>query len=206
MVYYRQLLTVRAAMSRAAIQFAFRNVEMKANQRHKNSRGHASTTFYRALDFAAAADACAQVYGKDADFYTMAYLLAHALELALKSALLADGVSIRDLASRKKFGHNLLALVRECDRRSITMVDPSIPDTKWGLKALNDAYLSKELQYQERGVASSPSIVLLRKLVHFALHRAGEHALRPEVLAMLLDESSGCPGITLLALPYYARI
>jgi hypothetical protein len=60
------------------------------------------------------------------------------------------------------------------------MIDPSIPDTAWGLRNLNDAYCTKELEYQELGRMGGPTPPLLRRLVHFAMQEAFGRALRPE--------------------------
>src|SRR5207302_10009892 len=134
---------------------------------------------YRALSFASAADACALTYGSRADLYVINFLLARAFELTLKSVLSADGVSA-DLLASKKYGHDLAALLRACDERSIVMIDPSIPDVAWGISNLNEAYCMKELEYQELGRMSGPTPPLLRRLVHFAIQQASGLALRPE--------------------------
>ena len=115
-----------------------------------DSKPAAPILFYRALGFVSAADAYVQTYGNRADSYITYFLLARAFELCLKTALRADGVSPRRLANRK-LGHDLAALIRECNVRSISIIDPSVPDTAWGLHNLNEAYSLKELEYQELG-------------------------------------------------------
>lgn len=162
----------------------------------------AAIWFYRALSFASAADACALTYGSRADLYVINFLLARAFELTLKSALSADGVSADLLASRK-YGHDLAVLLRACNERSIVMIDPSIPDTAWGLRNLNDAYCTKELEYQELGRMGGPTPPLLRRLVHFAMQEAFGRALRPEVRARFLENAGREPGFTLDSLRLY---
>jgi hypothetical protein len=163
----------------------------------------APTLFYRALSFASAADAYVRTYGNKSDLYMINFLLARAFELALKSALSANGVSPGLLASRK-YGHNFAALMRECSARSIKIVDPAVPDSAWGLRNLNEAYSTKELEYQERGSIGVPTPTLLRELVHFALHQACALALRADVRARLLAKGADEPGLTLELLAQYA--
>ena len=47
------------------------------------------------------------------------YLLGHAAELFLKSLLCLDGVSIKELKSTKRYGHNLSKLLEEAQRRGL---------------------------------------------------------------------------------------
>lgn len=160
--------------------------------------------FYRAADFAAAADAYMTIHGARADTFVVMFLLGRALELALKAALRAHGVSGSTLR-RKPYGHDLVTLVRKSNDLGLMMVDPDLPDTAWGIQKLSEAYQSKELEYPESGRASGPTGVLLRRLVHFAIHRAGLFTLRQDVRERLLSKHPPQPGITLDAIAVYER-
>lgn len=160
--------------------------------------------FYRAADFAAAADAYVTMYGVRADGFALMFLLGRSFELALKAALRAHGVSGGTLR-RKPYGHDLVALVSKSNEMGLMMVDPDLPDTRWGIEKLNEAYHSKELEYPNSGRASGPTGPLLRRLVHFAIHRAGLFTLRHEVRERLLSEHPPRPGITLGAIAAYER-
>lgn len=153
-----------------------------------------ATLFYRAVDFAAAADAYAAAYGTRTDGYMITFLLGRALELSIKASLLANGVTATQLRSRR-YGHNLESLLKASEERGLTIIDTKIPDARWGIQKLNEAYCSKELEYQERGTYSSPTPQLLRKLVHFALYRTSFFALRPDVRDRLLKRDPPCPGL-----------
>jgi len=168
----------------------------KAFSQHFDSRVAAPTFFYRALGFASAADAYVQTYGEEADLYMTFFLLGRSFELALKSVLSAKGVAPQVLASRK-LGHNLEALIHECNIHSIEIVDPTVPDSKWGLSSLNEAYSEKELEYQERGRAGGPHPALLRQLVHFALHQAYVRALGADARSRPLARGTGARAFTL---------
>jgi len=124
------------------------------------------------------------------------FLLGRSFELALKSALSAEGVAPKLLASRR-LGHDLEALTNECNAHSIEIVDPAVPDSKWGLRSLNEAYSEKELEYQERGQAGGPSPALLRQLVHFALQQAYARAFGADARSRPLARGTGARALTL---------
>jgi hypothetical protein len=160
--------------------------------------------FYRALEFTAAADAYVTVWGMRRDGYMVWFLLGRAFELALKAALIGNGFPSAQLRGKKfQKGHGLAEMVMEADKRGLMMVDDSLPDTAWAIEHLSKAYATKELEYQESGRASGPTPHLLRKLVHFAIHRAGLFALRAEVRERLLRDDPHRPGLTLAALERY---
>jgi hypothetical protein len=181
------------------------NSDARISKPARRGRPISATLFYRALEFASAADAYVWVHDVQRDGYMVMFLLGRALELALKSALLANGVSARELRS-KKFGHDIQAMVHAADKLGLMMIDPEVPDTKWGMSALSAAYASKELEYQELGTASGPSPPLLRRIVHFAIHRAALYALEPDVRERLLRNDSKRTALTLSALDRYRTI
>lgn len=76
------------------------------------------------------------------------FLLARSVELSLKAFLLHQGVSAKDLAS-KKFGHNLSALLNEATSRGLqSHVCLDSPDVG-ALGLLSDEYLSTRLGYRD---------------------------------------------------------
>lgn len=178
------------------------SAKTRLTQATRNDRPSAAAYFYRSLTFAAAADAYVRTYGHHADAWTTNFLLGRALELALKAILRADGMPAKVLA-RRRYGHDLCALVQECRARSIDVVDPMVPDSAWGLQRLSEAYNTKELEYQEHGHFSAPSLRLLRRLVHFAIELASERALVADVRARLQSKVPSEPGLTLDAIEGY---
>lgn len=48
------------------------------------------------------------------------FLLGRSIELFLKAFLLHQGMTPKELASKKRFGHNLTALMREANNRQLT--------------------------------------------------------------------------------------
>ncbi|WP_095205195.1 hypothetical protein [Mesorhizobium carmichaelinearum] len=55
--------------------------------------------------------------------YPAYFLLAHAVELILKSSLAADGVSKRVLRQKKPYGHHVGYIFSECERRGLVVPD-----------------------------------------------------------------------------------
>ena len=156
--------------------------------------------FYAAADFAAAADAYVSVYGRHADPWTTYYLLAKSFEIAVKAALIAHGVSRREISG---LGHDLTAAVHLARARDIEVVDPKSGDTACGIEALSAAYASTELAYRERGAWSGPTPSLLREIVHLALNQAARYSLRPQVYDRLLGAKPARPGLTLDYISHY---
>jgi hypothetical protein len=140
---------------------------------------YASSWFYAALDFAAAADAYVSFYDQQHTAHVSTFLLAQSLELAIKCSLLAKKVPYKEVRALE---HDLTAAVRLAQSRKISVIDPSAKDANWAISALTNAYVSKELQYPERGMFSRPRPKLLRQLIHGAIQLAAQNALRPEIL------------------------
>src|SRR5687767_942943 len=74
-----------------------------------------------------------------------AYLLGHALELFLKTYLLACGVEERDLA--KKFGHRLDKLLTSAKVYGLDHVVPVSPQLVADMTAFSHVYGAKDLEY-----------------------------------------------------------
>jgi HEPN domain-containing protein len=77
------------------------------------------------------------------------FLWGRAIELVLKSYLMAEGVSVIDL--KKNFGHNLESLFCEAQKRGIS--DLIGRDQKYVaiVRLLNHDYNSKRFEYRETG-------------------------------------------------------
>jgi len=94
------------------------------------------------------------------------FLACTALELYLKAFLRIKGVSIGDLKSRTKFGHDLM----RCFIRSkeLGLVLPFEGNLESAIEVLNEYYRDREFQYAGSGswelVAPSDLITLLEKL------------------------------------------
>ena len=88
------------------------------------------------------------------------FLSGHAIELALKSFLLARGTSISELRSRK-YGHDLAALVVEARRRKLGNEVPLSQPELEAMHLLNECYSAKELEYAITGYRRMPSYALV---------------------------------------------
>ncbi len=71
------------------------------------------------------------------------YLLLFSIELRLKGMLLVDGVSIKDLKDKKKFGHNLVELYNNCLDKKLIESDESVKSL---FQKYNEDY-GNELRY-----------------------------------------------------------
>ena len=78
------------------------------------------------------------------------FLVGHAIELALKSFLLAKGTELEVLRSRK-YGHDLEALLFECRRRKLGSQVTLSKNECNAILLLNISYKSKKLEYMEYG-------------------------------------------------------
>lgn len=84
------------------------------------------------------------------------YLIGHAIELLLKSFLLARGETIEILRSQKKYGHNLEKLLMEASRRKLGCFVKLKQSEKRLIILLNTSYMQKEFEYFELGYISIP--------------------------------------------------
>lgn len=83
------------------------------------------------------------------------YLVGHAIELALKSYLIARGLTVEDLRGRK-YGHKLNALLAECRKRRIGLAVKLSAKDLQTIRGLNETYAAKELEYQFGGSRTLP--------------------------------------------------
>lgn len=81
------------------------------------------------------------------------YLLGHAIELALKAMLLADGVSLDDL--KNKYGHNLMRCARSVMERGEPFAG-IIQGKLDEIELLNVYYQAKEFEYWVTGFKTYP--------------------------------------------------
>jgi hypothetical protein len=103
------------------------------------------------------------------------FLWGRAIELALKSFLLAEGVPIGHLKS-KSVGHNLQALFDAAEARGISeLISPSGLD-RGIVRLLNFDYMSKRFEYRETGATYGlPDPILLRRLIRRLLKGVDFH-------------------------------
>src|SRR5262245_46585192 len=71
------------------------------------------------------------------------------VELALKSFLLANGVTATEL--KTKYGHNLTALLREAEHRGLSTLIGSSPTNAGAIRLLSVDYARKRFDYREPG-------------------------------------------------------
>lgn len=93
------------------------------------------------------------------------FLWGRTIELVLKSFLLSEGTSIKELKSRT-FGHDLTALLRAAKTEGIGPL-VGLNATHTGIvRVLNFDYLSKRFEYRETGATYHlPNVILTRQLV-----------------------------------------
>ena len=90
------------------------------------------------------------------------YLVGHSIELALKSFLLAKGYKITEL--RKKYGHNLEALLAEARRRKLGRHVKLSRNEDKAIKLLSKTYYKKEFEYMEYGNYNLPEYWYIHKV------------------------------------------
>jgi hypothetical protein len=82
------------------------------------------------------------------------YLLGHAMEVALKSFLLANGTSPGTL--KKKLGHNLAKTARRVIAAKSNSVSPIVQEYLAAIDLLNHYYQAKEFEYRVTGAKTYP--------------------------------------------------
>ena len=85
---------------------------------------------------------------------TTYYLLGHAIEVALKSFLLANGSSYGTL--KKKLGHNLSKTARRVINAGSSSVSPVVQEHLGAIDMLNPYYQAKEFEYRVTGPKTYP--------------------------------------------------
>ncbi len=97
-----------------------------------------------------------------------AYLLGHAIELYLKAFLLRAGLTNAHLKRKKKYGHNLDALLIEARNREIEKLVRISPQTIDDLLKLNALYPESLRYFSLLHLLTQPSIPPLTRLFRFA--------------------------------------
>jgi len=82
------------------------------------------------------------------------YLLGHAIEVALKSFLLANGTSLTVL--RKRIGHDLGKAARRAIAVRLNTLTPVVQEYLGYIELLNVYYEAKEFEYRVTGLKSYP--------------------------------------------------
>jgi len=105
------------------------------------------------------------------------FLVGHAVELALKSYLLARDVGLREI--RKDYGHGLRRSLRKAKELGLTALVKLSEEDHHALFLLDDLYSSKQLQYIVTGQKSFPAFGSLErvalKLIHAVSAEVGWH-------------------------------
>ncbi len=96
-----------------------------------------------------------------------AYLLGHAIELYLKAFLLRAGLANSLLKSKKKYGHNLDALLTEAKSREIEKLIRISQQTIDDLSKLNVLYPESLRYFSLFHLLTQPSIPPLARLFRF---------------------------------------
>lgn len=97
-----------------------------------------------------------------------AYLLGHAIELYLKAFLLRAGLAGSLLKSKKKYGHNIDALLAEARNREIEKLIHISQQTIDDLSKLNGLYPESLRYFSMIHLLNQPSIPSLARLFRFA--------------------------------------
>jgi hypothetical protein len=91
------------------------------------------------------------------------YLYAHSIELALKAALRAKGVTVEELSS-KRLGHDLMKLLAECRNLRLTRRLRLGKRRESILSLLTELNRDHELRYIKTGSTSRPTLGILREI------------------------------------------
>ena len=92
------------------------------------------------------------------------FLVDQSLELSLKAFLLSKGLSLKELRSKKYFGHDLHPLLRkakELNLRDLVALTEEELDT---IEILNTLYATKQLQYIVTGTKKFQFLVHFKQL------------------------------------------
>jgi hypothetical protein len=99
------------------------------------------------------------------------YLYAHSIELALKAALRAKGVTVEDLSS-KRLGHDLMKLLAECRKLRLQRRLRLGKRREAILSLLTELNREHELRYIKTGATSRPTLGILREIAARVLDAA----------------------------------
>jgi len=88
------------------------------------------------------------------------YLIGRSIELALKSYLLSQGISLRELRS-KKYGHDLHACLRKAKELGLLSHAHFKAEEEGAMDLLNQLYSTKQLEYIVTGTKALPIFELV---------------------------------------------
>ena len=110
----------------------------------------------------------AELVGKEYSrhiFLPYYYLLGHSIELSLKAFLVGRGMKASELRKRK-YGHNLSALLKESRRRKLG-IQVKLSEVDMGvIRLLDFEYAAKKYEYSERGLYRLPDAKLSIQVAH----------------------------------------
>lgn len=100
------------------------------------------------------------------------FLVGQAIELALKSFLLANGVELRKL--KREYGHELHRLLRKAKELGLGKIVKLTVDEESVIEVLDKLYSSKQLQYIVTGAKTFPVFGPLEAAALKLLHAIGK--------------------------------
>ncbi|MCI0565020.1 MAG: hypothetical protein MN733_41675 [Nitrososphaera sp.] len=141
-----------------------------ANTRHNvTARG----LHNHALAFSEAAEAVHTI--GQSDPLPKYFLWGRTIELVLKSFLLVGGRSITELRSRK-FGHNLVALMKDADAKGLSALIGREAVHRSVVHLLDLEYATKRLEYRDSGGEYRlPTVTLTRQVIQRLLRGVDFH-------------------------------
>jgi hypothetical protein len=113
------------------------------------------------------------------------YLLTHALELALKSFLLLEGVDARAL-SRRPYGHNVQFCLTEAQVRGLSLDGWLSSDEVDAVKIASDLSVRRELSYLYPVCVELPAVESLRSAVNI-VHEMVSTKVADRLLSTIRD-------------------
>lgn len=102
------------------------------------------------------------------------YLIGRSIELGLKSYLLSEGITLRELRS-KKYGHDLHACYRKAKELGLLSHVKFKPEEEGALELLNELYSTKQLEYIVTGTKYLPTFFLVESFARKLIKGASNH-------------------------------
>jgi len=102
------------------------------------------------------------------------YLIGRSIELGLKSYLLSEGITLRELRS-KKYGHDLHACHRKAKELGLLSHVKFKPEEEGALELLNELYSTKQLEYIVTGTKLLPIFSLVESFARKLIKGASNH-------------------------------
>lgn len=133
--------------------------------------------FAYAHSYARAADVLLQSDALDTRIPAL-FLLAHSLELSLKSYLLSQGVDAVSL-SRYPYGHDLAYCLTEALSRGLLRKGEPSPSERQAVITTSDLFKDRELSYLYEYPKQLPDVDALRKCVRLVLNAVFDSVAAP---------------------------